>query len=58
MFDGGRLALGLPFLEAGFVLADKGAQFGIVVFLTIQRVVQRAFRMLFRHRDHSPETSA
>jgi hypothetical protein len=40
---------GFFLLETGFILADKGAEFGIVVFLAVEGIIERAFRILFRH---------
>ena len=43
----------LFFLQAVFVFTNKGAQFGVVIFLAIEGIVERAFRMFFRHKTHS-----
>jgi hypothetical protein len=42
------------FLEAGFILPYKCAEFGIVVFLAVERVIKGAFRILFRHGGYIP----
>ena len=48
-FLGFGFVFGLLFFEAGFILADKGTQLRIVVFLAVERIIQRTFRVLFRH---------
>jgi hypothetical protein len=39
--------------KAGFILAHKGAKLWVIVFLAIEGIIQRAFRMLFRHGQYS-----
>jgi len=39
--------------EAVFVFAHKGAKLWVIVFLAVEGIIQRAFRMLFRHGQYS-----
>jgi hypothetical protein len=52
-FAGDFFILGFFFLETGFVLSHKRAKFRIVVFLAVEGVIERAFRVLFRHGGYS-----
>jgi hypothetical protein len=52
-FAGGGFVLGLLFFEAGFVFTHKRAKLRIIILFAVERVVQGAFRMLFRHRAFS-----
>jgi hypothetical protein len=52
-FGGSGFVLGLLFFEAGFVLTHKSAKLWVIVLLAVESVIQRAFRVLFRHGQYS-----
>jgi hypothetical protein len=52
-FFGSGFIFGFFLFEAGFILTHKGAKLGVIVFLAVEGIIQRAFRMLFRHGQYS-----
>ena len=48
-----QISFGFFLFEAGFVLTHKGAKLRVIVFLAVEGIIQRAFRMLFRHGQYS-----
>jgi hypothetical protein len=52
-FAGSGFVFRFFLFKAGFILAHKGAKLWVIVFLAVEGIIQRAFRMLFRHGQYS-----